>query len=220
MPRPAIVSGKKSRIAIVVNGPGHVGAMATIAALASLACRCYAWPLHPMPAMSAIGCPGARPLAMRPSRIPMEPFDFPDSDPGPHTLRAGQARRCQRPATRRGRSVALHRLCRRDQSAGPALSVGFRCALSGFDAISIVGDFTFYDNGAASQSAASHCCLPTRACPPRKAGAALDTIQTALEIDHRLSEPGNPGPCQWQRRWFRVPLSGVDRAHRSNGPRP
>ena len=22
--------------------------------------------------------------------VPMEPFDFPDSDPGPHTLRAGQ----------------------------------------------------------------------------------------------------------------------------------
>src|SRR6185312_13826581 len=78
----------KLRIAIVVSGLG-LGAKATGAALAGL------------PAAVTLGfAPYAGDVQHWVSQarglghevlleVPMEPFDFPDSDPGPHTLRAG-----------------------------------------------------------------------------------------------------------------------------------
>ena len=51
-------------------------------------------------------------------------------------------------------------------------------------------------------------------------GAALDTIQTALEIDRQLSALEDPGARQWQRRGFGLYLSGLGRAHRRMGERP
>ena len=115
----------------------------------------------------------------------MEPFDFPDSDPGPHTLRAGQ----EEDANTQRLAWALSRFT---GYAGVTNLLGQRF-LSDTDALSPVLTYLnrrglyFFDNGAASQSV-----LPTVASqlgmPAAQSGAALDTIQTALEIDHRLSE--------------------------------
>jgi hypothetical protein len=117
--------------------------------------------------------------------IPMEPFDFPDSDPGPHTLRAGQ----EEDANMQRLNWALSRFT---GYAGVTNLLGQRF-LSDTEALSPVltslnrRGLYFFDNGAASQSV-----LPTVASqlgmPAAQSGAALDTIQTALEIDHRLSE--------------------------------
>ncbi|MFO1246919.1 MAG: divergent polysaccharide deacetylase family protein [Alphaproteobacteria bacterium] len=117
--------------------------------------------------------------------IPMEPFDFPDSDPGPHTLRAGQEE-----------DANIHRLTwaltRFTGYAGVTNLLGQRF-LSDSSALSPVLTYLnrrglyFFDNGAASQSV-----VPTVASqvgiPAVQSGAALDSIQTALEIDRRLSE--------------------------------
>ena len=44
-----------------------------------------------MPAMCSTGSPRRAQLGHEVLlEVPMEPFDFPDSDPGPHTLRAGE----------------------------------------------------------------------------------------------------------------------------------
>ena len=111
----------KFKIAIVVSGLG-LSAKATTAALDSLPAGVtlgfapYAGDVQHWVAQARQR--GHEVLL----EVPMEPFDFPDSDPGPHTCApAGRGR--QYPAPDLG-AVALHRLCRRDQSSGPALPVG------------------------------------------------------------------------------------------------
>jgi uncharacterized protein len=181
---PAVLAGKKYKIAIVVNGLG-MSAIATKTALDAL------------PAAVTLGfAPYAGDVSQWVAQarerghevlleIPMEPFDFPDSDPGPHTLRAGQAE-----------DTNIERLTwalsRFTGYAGVTNLLGQRF-LSDTDALSPIltnlnrRGLYFFDNGAASQSV-----LPTIASqlglPAAQSGAALDTIQTALEIDHRLSE--------------------------------
>ena len=117
--------------------------------------------------------------------IPMEPFDFPDSDPGPHTLRAGQDEdaNIQRLTWALSRFTGYvgvtnllgQRFLSDSAALSPALTYLNRRGLY------------FFDNGAASQSV-----VPTVAgqvgIPAVQSGAALDSIQTALEIDRRLSE--------------------------------
>ena len=117
--------------------------------------------------------------------IPMEPFDFPDSDPGPHTLRAGQdedanIQRLTWALTRfTGYAGVTNLLGQRFLSDSAALSP----ALTYLNRRGLY----FFDNGAASQSV-----VPVVAgqigIPAAQSGAALDQIQTALEIDRRLSE--------------------------------
>jgi polysaccharide deacetylase 2 family uncharacterized protein YibQ len=117
--------------------------------------------------------------------IPMEPFDFPDSDPGPHTLRAGQ----EEEANTQRLTWALTRFT---GYAGVTNLLGQRF-LSDSEALSPTLTYLnrhglyFFDNGAAGQSV-----VPMVAgqvgIPAVQSGAALDTIQTALEIDRRLSE--------------------------------
>jgi uncharacterized protein len=117
--------------------------------------------------------------------VPMEPSDFPDSDPGPHTLRAGVA--AEDNAARL--NWALSRFT---GYAGVTNLLGDRF-LSGSDALSPIltslarRGLYFYDTGSAAQSAA-----PTVA-GNIGAGFAqgtetIDTVQTALEIDRRLSD--------------------------------
>ena len=117
--------------------------------------------------------------------IPMEPYDFPDSDPGPHTLRAGQ----EEEANIQRLTWALTRFT---GYAGVTNLLGQRF-LSDSEALSPALTYLgrrglyFFDNGAASQSV-----VPVVAgqvgMPAVQSGAAVDTIQTALEIDRRLSE--------------------------------
>ena len=117
--------------------------------------------------------------------IPMEPFDFPDSDPGPHTLRTGQ----EEDANVQRLNWALTRFT---GYAGVTNLLGQRF-LSDAEALAPTLTYLnrrglyFFDNGAASQSV-----LPTVAgqvgMPVIQGGGSLDGIQTALEIDRRLSE--------------------------------
>ncbi len=118
-------------------------------------------------------------------QIPMEPLDFPESDPGPHTLRSGQEEEAniQRLTWALGRFTGY---------AGVTNLLGQRF-LTDSEALSPVLTYLgrrglyFFDNGAANQSV-----VPTVASqvgiPAAQSGAALDTIQTAPEIDRRLSE--------------------------------
>ena len=174
----------KFKIAIVVNGLG-LSASATKSALDAL------------PAGVTLGfAPYAGDVGqwVRDARarghevlleIPMEPFDFPDSDPGPHTLRAGQ----EEEANIQRLTWALTRFT---GYAGVTNLLGQRF-LSDSEALSPILTYLnrrglyVFDNGAAAQSV-----LPTVAgqvgIPAAQSGPALDTIQTALEIDRRLSD--------------------------------
>ena len=174
----------KFKIAIVVSGLG-LSATATKAALDSLPA---AVTLGLAPYAGDIGQWAAEARSRGHEillEIPMEPYDFPDSDPGPHTLRAGQdedanIQRLTWALTRfTGYAGVTNLLGQRFLSDSAALSP----ALTYLNRRGLY----FFDNGAATQSV-----VPTVAgqvgMPAVQSGAALDTIQTALEIDRRLSE--------------------------------
>jgi uncharacterized protein len=117
-------------------------------------------------------------------QVPMEPFDFPESDPGPHTLRAGQ----DEDANRQRLSWAMTRFT---GYAGVTNMLGQRF-LADSDALAPILTFLarrglyFYDDGAAPQSVA-----PTvggqAGMAFGRAALSLDTVGTALEIDRQLS---------------------------------
>lgn len=118
-------------------------------------------------------------------QIPMEPFDFPESDPGPHTLRASQ----DEEANRQRLAWALSRFT---GYAGVANLLGQRF-LSDRDALAPIltelarRGLYFYDDGAAPQSVAPAVGAQVGiAFAP--AAATLDTVATALEIDRQLSQ--------------------------------
>ena len=173
----------KFRIAIVVSGLG-ISAKATGAALSSLP-----------PGVTLGFAPYAGDVQHWVSQarqfghevvleLPMEPFDFPDSDPGPHTLRAGA-----------DENSNLQRLTwtlsRFTGYAGVTNLLGQRF-LSDSSALSPTMTYLarrglyFYDNGSANQSAAPQVAGST-AMPFSQANETLDSIQTALEIDRHLS---------------------------------
>jgi len=181
---PAAAAGKKFKIAIVVDGLG-MSAAATKAALAALpAGVTLGFEPYAGDVSQWVGEARARGHEVL-LEIPMEPFDFPESDPGPHTLRAGQDQdaNIQRLKWALGRFTGY---------AGVSNLLGQRF-LSDADALSPVltslnrRGLYFFDNGAASQSV-----MPTLASqlgmPAVESGPAVDTIQTPLEIDHRLSD--------------------------------
>jgi polysaccharide deacetylase 2 family uncharacterized protein YibQ len=173
----------KFRIAIVVSGLG-LSAKATRAALAGLP-----------PAVTLAFAPYASDVQHWISQarqeghealleVPMEPFDFPDSDPGPHTLRAGVERDAN------GERLAWV-LSRATGYAGVTNLLGQRF-LADADALSPTltqlarRGLYFYDDGAVAQSAAVDVAARLSA-PFVKANETLDDIQTALEIDRQLA---------------------------------
>jgi polysaccharide deacetylase 2 family uncharacterized protein YibQ len=117
-------------------------------------------------------------------QVPMEPFDFPDSDPGPHTLRSG----IERDANGQRLEWALSRF---SGYAGVTNLLGQRF-MADADALSPTltqlsrRGLYFFDNGAVAQSAAAEVAGRSGA-PFAKADETLDGIQTALEIDKHLS---------------------------------
>lgn len=174
----------KLRIAIVMMGLG-LSAKATDAALAKL------------PAAVTVGLlPYASdaPRWLSAARghghevvleVPMEPFDFPDSDPGPHTLRAGSATT----ANAERLNWALTRLT---GYAGVANLLGDRLLSDGEALAPVLTTLSrrglyFYDAGNATQSVAPQVAESLGA-PFARGQAEIDTIQTALEIDRRLSD--------------------------------
>ena len=116
--------------------------------------------------------------------IPMEPYDFPARDPGPHTLRSGVGEDAN---TER----MIWALTRFSGYAGVTNLLGARLLA---DAASLEPILTFlaqrglmfYDNGAATRSAAPD--VASRVgIPFLESDSTIDKTQTAMEIDHQLS---------------------------------
>ncbi|HEY0283184.1 MAG TPA: divergent polysaccharide deacetylase family protein, partial [Rhizomicrobium sp.] len=179
-----VVSAGKPRIAIVINGLG-ISAKATTAALAglpagvTLAFAPYANDVQRW--VTEARQKGHEVLL----EVPMEPYDFPDSDPGQYTLRAGvgedyNTRRLVWALTRfTGYTGVTNLLGGRFLSDSgalePALTYLTRRGL------------LFYDNGSAVHSVAPDVAarLGTHFA---QATATIDSIRSAMEIDRRLSD--------------------------------
>jgi len=118
-------------------------------------------------------------------QVPMEPLDFPESDPGPQTLRAGQ----EEEANIQRLSWAMSRFT---GYAGVSNLLGQRL-LTDAGALSPILTYLnrrglyFFDNGAASQSVVPVVAGQV-AIPSAQSGPALDSVQDASEIDRRLSQ--------------------------------
>src|SRR6185312_9187181 len=174
----------KFRIAIVVSGLG-LSAKATGAALTGLP-----------PAVTLAFAPYASDVQRWVSQarqqghealleVPMEPFDFPDSDPGPHTLRSG----VERDANGERLEWLLSRFT---GYAGVTNLLGQRFMADAGALSPVMTQFArrglyFYDNGTAPQSAAPE--VAARLTTPfARATQKLDGVQTGLEIDKHLSD--------------------------------
>ena len=189
-----------SSIAIVVSGPGlsrqgHQGGAGQPARRRD-------------PGLCAL-CRRCRPLGRRRRaqrghevllEVPMEPFDFPDSDPGPHTLRAGQ----DEEANIQRLTWALSRFT---GYAGVTNLLGQRF-LSDSEALSPALTYLtrrglyFFDNGAASQSVA-----PDRGGPGRHpVGAERRRRWTASRPRWKstaVCRNWKPRPAPMAARWVR-----------------
>jgi polysaccharide deacetylase 2 family uncharacterized protein YibQ len=179
-PAPA---GAKFKIAIVVSGLG-LSASATKAAIDALPpAVTLGFAPYAQDVSNWVGEARARGHELL-LEIPMEPFDFPDSDPGPHTLRSGQ----NEGANIQRLTWALTRFT---GYAGVTNLLGQRF-LSDSDALSPTMTYLnrrglyFFDNGSAAQSVTPIVAGQT-GMPLAQSGPAIDSIQTALEIDRRLS---------------------------------
>jgi polysaccharide deacetylase 2 family uncharacterized protein YibQ len=117
--------------------------------------------------------------------VPMEPFDFPDSDPGPHTLRSGIGEEAN---TQR----LTWALTRATGYVGITNLMGGRLLLDA-NSLSPVMTFLarrgllFFDNGTIAGSAAPDVAARTGA-PFAQADMRIDAVPSAPEIDRRLSE--------------------------------
>ncbi len=181
---PPVKPDTHPRIAIVISGLG-ISAKSTEAAIAglppgvTLAFAPYAddvqsWVAH------------ARGLGHEVLlEVPMEPFDFPDSDPGPHTLRSGASE----DANIRKLTWSLTRFT---GYAGITNLLGDRF-LADEDALSPVMMFLarrglmFFDAGSTTRSAAPGIARAVGTAYVQSV-SSIDTIQTGMEIDRRLSD--------------------------------
>jgi len=118
-------------------------------------------------------------------QVPMEPLDFPESDPGPQTLRSGQ----EEESNIQHLSWAMSRFT---GYAGVTNLLGQRF-LTDSQALSPVLTYLnrrglyFFDNGAASQSVVPMVGAQA-GISTGQSGPALDGVQSPSEIDRRLSE--------------------------------
>ncbi|HEY0105215.1 MAG TPA: divergent polysaccharide deacetylase family protein [Rhizomicrobium sp.] len=182
----------KPRIAVVISGLG-ISAKMTAAALAGLP-----------PQVTLAFAPYASDVqrwvaeARREGHevlleVPMEPFDFPDSDPGPHTLRSGIGEDAN---TER----LVWSLTRFTGYTGVTNLLGGRF-LSDSDSLEPMLTYLarrgllFFDNGAASHSAVPDVAARAGA-SFAQATLTIDRIQTAMEVDRQLSELENTARAQ------------------------
>jgi hypothetical protein len=181
---PSVPNVQGPKIAIVVNGLG-ISAKATAAALATLP-----------PGITLAFAPYADDVQRWVSEarkrghevlieIPMEPYDFPDSDPGPHTLRTGT-----------GEDSNIDRLTwsltRFTGYAGVTNLLGGRfmadqASLEPVMTFLARRGLVFFDGGSATRSAAPDVAQRIGA-PFVQSATNVDAIQTGMEIDQRLSE--------------------------------
>jgi polysaccharide deacetylase 2 family uncharacterized protein YibQ len=181
---PPVAAAKSRRIALVVSGLG-VSAKATAAAIAGLP-----------PAVTLAFAPYASDVQRWVSEarrrghevlleVPMEPYDFPDSDPGPHTLRIG----APEDANIERLTWAMTRF---SGYAGVTNLLGGRF-LADADSLEPVMSFVsrrgllFFDSGGGGRSAVPEVASRLGA-PFAESAVTIDAIQTGMEIDQRLSE--------------------------------
>jgi hypothetical protein len=174
----------KFRIAIVVSGLGLSGkateaAIAGLPAAVTLAFEPYGGGVQQF--VSEAREKGHEALL----EVPMEPMDFPDSDPGPNTLRSG--------VEQDGNGPRLNwAMSRFTGYAGVTNLLGQRF-LSDSDALSPTmvqmarRGLYFFDNGAAPQSVVPDVAGRSGAAFA-KSTETLDDVQSALEIDKHLSD--------------------------------
>ena len=181
---PPVAGGKGPRIAIVIGGLG-ISAKATAAAIADLpAAVTLSFPPYTGDVQRWVNLARSRGHEVL-IEVPMEPYDFPDSDPGPHTLRTG----APEDANIERLTWALTRF---SGYAGITNLLGGRF-LADTDSLEPVMSFIarrgliFFDSSSGSRSAASDVASQTSA-PFAKSATAIDSIQTGMEIDQRLSE--------------------------------
>ena len=180
---PPAPSDGRPHIAIVIGGLG-VSAKQTEAALAglpagvTLAFAPYAADVQHWTSLAR--AQGHEVLL----EVPMEPFDYPDSDPGPHTLRAGGSEN----ANIERLAWALTRIT---GYAGITNLQGSRF-LSDTNSLEPVLTYLarrglmFFDDGSADHPAASDVALRVGV-PFVQANSKIDSIPAATEIDQRLS---------------------------------
>lgn len=180
---PGAISDGRPRIAIVISGLG-ISARQTEAALKGL-------PAGVTVAFAPYAADTQRWVTLARKQghevlleVPMEPYDFPDSDPGPHTLRSGVGE----DANTERLAWALTRVT---GYAGVTNLLGGRFLT---DASSLEPMLTylarrglmFFDNGAATHSAAPDVAARVGVAFAQS-DSSIDKIQTAMEIDRRLS---------------------------------
>jgi uncharacterized protein len=118
-------------------------------------------------------------------QIPMEPYDYPDNDPGPQTLLATL------PADQNLDRLYWH-LSRLQAYVGVTNFMGARFVATDAAMQPIMSEaakrgLAFFDDGAAPRSVAG--ALATgQAMPFAKGDVALDAVPTAVEIDHALAK--------------------------------
>jgi hypothetical protein len=173
----------KPRIAIVISGPG-ISAKATAAALAGLP-----------PQVTVAFAPYATDVqtwvtqARRQGHevlleVPMEPFDFSDSDPGPHTLRVGIGEDANT-------DRLVWSLTRFTGYVGVTNLLGARL-LSDSDSLQPVLAYLrahgllFFENDIAARSAVPDVAARTGTAFAQSI-TTIDSIPTAMEIDHQLA---------------------------------
>lgn len=181
---PATAADMRPRIAIVISGLG-ISAKDTAAAIQQLpAGVTLAFAPYADDVQRWVGQARATGHEVL-IEIPMEPYDFPDSDPGPHTLRSGSSEQANE-------DKLTWALTRFTGYAGVTNLLGSRF-LSDQDSLAPVMTFLqrrgllFFDNGAAARSVAPDIARTLNA-PYVGSSTAIDTIQTGMEIDKRLSE--------------------------------
>ena len=180
-------AAKMPVVAIVIGGLG-VGAAKTIDAIMKLPA---AVTLAFTPYGSDPGKLAERARAQRHEillQIPMEPFDYPDNDPGPQTL-----------LTTLNPEQNLDRmywhLSRFQGYAGIANFMGGRFVVADTVMQPIVREAAkrglgYFDDGTAPRSVAASLAAG-QAMPFAKADIAIDTVPTAVEIDHALANLEN-----------------------------
>jgi uncharacterized protein len=177
----------RPRIAIVISGLG-ISARATQAAINMLPAGvtlAFVPYFADVPNWVALARQRGHEVLLQ---VPMEPYDFPDSDPGEHTLRTSVGEE----ANTKRLSWALTRFT---GYVGVTNMLGGRF-LSEAGPIEPMMTFLmrrgllFYDNGAASRSVAPQVAERLGA-PFAQATNTIDSIQATMEIDRRLAELEN-----------------------------
>ena len=181
---PLVKSDSRPKIALVVTGLG-ISARATASAInelpAGVTLAFVPYDTDVQRWVSAARAKGHEVLL----EVPMEPYDFPYSDPGPHTLRSGSSEQAN-----------IHKLTwsltRFTGYAGIANLLGGRF-MDDRDALAPVMTFLqrrglmFFDSGTTTRSAAPGI-AHTLGAPYVQSVSSIDTIQTGMEIDRRLSD--------------------------------